>query len=187
MTCSVTHLFIFYLRCGFNWVFCCATAGSCKSASQSAEMGKIRVGRRDEWGQRFMFAEETWPWELVSTAAVARSLPAVLTCFCSVPQFSPDDMIFWTHHIQNTAAPAREGRKRFSVKKLLARSFVAGRQNRLTTNVLAEALLCFHTCFRNTVMKPFFVFRISWKMNSHISSYIFFNKRLKPNIGKVIM
>lgn len=48
VTGLVTCLFIFYLRCDFNWVFCCATALGCKSASQSTEMGKIRVGRGDE-------------------------------------------------------------------------------------------------------------------------------------------
>lgn len=48
VTCSVAGLFILYLRRGFNWVLCCAAALGCKSASQSAETGKIRVGRGDE-------------------------------------------------------------------------------------------------------------------------------------------
>lgn len=98
--------------------FCCATAVGCKSASQSAEMGKIRVGRSvgvgggevTRGGQRFMFAGGN-----VTLGACQRgSSGSSITC-------SPDVLLLLFHtsllttwrseHIahRNTAAPARGG------------------------------------------------------------------------------
>lgn len=122
---------------------------------------KYESAEETRGGQRFMSARETWPWELVSAEAAARPLPAATTCFRSIPQFSLGNTTFWTHHKQNTVAPAGWGQKRLTVKNHLPRSPVAGRQNRLRPAGWGSASLFSHTHFQKTATKSDYFFRIS--------------------------